>query len=72
MAEIILNERDLDSDYPVYWDYLYVVDGKVIKSDIQGTVADLKRDLRKHRGMKCESFTTCDIEGRRKQLGITE
>lgn len=57
-----LNERILENDYPVYWDYLYVCDGKVIRSDIQGTVLDLKRDRR------CKEVTTCDIEGRRKLL----
>jgi len=53
-----LQERVLDNDYPVYWDYIYVADGKVIRSDIQGTVRDLKRDL------GALTITTCDYFGR--------
>ena len=63
-----LNERVLEDDYPVYWDYLYVCDGKVIKSDIQGTVKDLKKDLRSYYKLEAKEITTCDIEGRRKLL----
>ena len=36
----------LPDDYPVYWDYLYVCDGELIRSDIQGTVKDLRNDLK--------------------------
>lgn len=63
---VVLNETELENDYPVNWDYLYVCDGKVVKSDIQGTVADLKRDLRSHYKLEAKVITTCDIEGRRK------
>ena len=65
IQDMTLDERELDNDYPVYWDYLYVADGRLIISDIQGTVLDLKRDLKK-RGLSCEVITSCDIEGRRK------
>jgi hypothetical protein len=62
-----LNEQLLPDDYPVYGNYLYVVDGKVIMCDlVMGTVADLKRDLRNHYKMKAENVWTCDIDGRRK------
>jgi hypothetical protein len=54
-----LNERELPNDYPVYWDYLYVADGKVVRSDIRGTVAQLKR------AVGAQVITSCDIEGRR-------
>lgn len=57
-----LNERILDDDYPVFWDYLYVCDGKVIRSDIQGNVKDLKRNL------KCIEVKNCDIIGRQNNL----
>jgi hypothetical protein len=40
-----LNEPILADDYPVHYSYLYVADGKLIISDVQGTVRDLKRDL---------------------------
>lgn len=68
---VVLSETELPNDYPVYWDYLYVCDGKVVKSDIQGTIADLKRDLRSHRKLEAKVITTCDIEGRRKLAGIS-
>lgn len=61
------NEKVLEDGYPVYWDYLYVADGKVIRSDVQGTVLDLKRDL-KSLGISCSVITSCDIEGRRTKV----
>ena len=42
---VVDGENVLPDDYPVYWDYLYVADGKVIRSDIRGTVKELKHDL---------------------------
>jgi hypothetical protein len=71
MLGVVLNEKELENDYPVYWDYLYVCDGKVVKSDVQGTVADLKRDLRSHYKLEAKVITNCDIEGRRKLSGIS-
>lgn len=68
---IVLSETELENYYPVYWDYLYVCDGKVVKSDIQGTVADLKRDLRSHYKLEAKVITNCDIEGRRKLAGLS-
>lgn len=57
-----LNEPVLADDYPVYGDYLYVVDGKVYRSDWHGiTVRQLKAR---------EGFTEvrrCDIYGRKRQ-----
>lgn len=50
-------QEALPDNYPVYWDYLYLVDGKVIRSDIQGTVLDFKRDLRKH--FKLDALVVC-------------
>lgn len=35
----------LNDDYPVYYDYMYMADDTPVRSDIQGTVRDLKRDL---------------------------
>lgn len=37
-----LNEQILPDDYPIYMNYLYVCDDKVIRSDISGAVLDLK------------------------------
>ena len=57
-----LNEPLLGNDYPVYADYLYVADGKVIRSHLHGaTVWHLKRDL----GAK--EIRRCDIYGRQQQ-----
>lgn len=64
-----LNEEILPDDYPVYGDYLYVCDGKVVRSDLMhGTVADLKRDLRSHYKLEAKEIRRCDIEGRRQNL----
>lgn len=68
---VVLSETELPNDHPVHWDYLYVCDGKVVKSDIQGTVADLKRDLRSYRKLEAQVITTCDIQGRRKLAGLS-
>ena len=61
------NEQELSNDYPDNWDYLYVADGKIIRSDIQGNIIDLKRDLRSL-GISCQVITNCDLEGRKKDL----
>jgi hypothetical protein len=55
-----LNEPILEDDYPIYADYLYVADGKVIRSDWHGITA---RQLRGHLGAK--EIRRCDIYGRR-------
>jgi len=52
------DEPILGDNYPVYWDYLYVCDGIVIRSDIQGTVKDLKQ----HRNAK--EIRRCNIASR--------
>lgn len=41
-----METKELPDNYPVYLDYVYLCDGKPIRSDIQGTVKDLKKDLR--------------------------
>ncbi len=41
---ILDGENVLPDDFPVYGDYIYVADGRVIRSDLFGTVRDLKRD----------------------------
>lgn len=57
-----LDEPILEDDYPVYADYLYVADGRVIRSDWHDvTVARLKREL----GAK--EIRRFDISGRRAQ-----
>lgn len=53
------SERILENNFPVYWDYLYIVDGKVFRSDIQGTIMTLKRDL-----FKLGKIASIDVEVR--------
>lgn len=60
-----INERILPDDYPVYGDYLYVSDGKVIRSDVFGNIADLKRDLRSFYKLEAKVITNCDIQARK-------
>lgn len=62
MDGILPEEEILPDTYPVHWDFLYIVDdngGKVVRSDVAGTVATLKRDLRS-RGYKAENIYSCD------------
>ena len=58
-----LNEKVLPDDYPVNWDYLYVADGVVIRSDIHGTVKELKHNLISQK-ISANVITTCNISGR--------
>jgi hypothetical protein len=53
-----LDEPVLDDGYKVYGDYLYVADGKVIRSDVFGTVRDLKR------ATGAKEIRRCDMSGR--------
>jgi hypothetical protein len=60
-----LNERVLEDDYPIFGDYLYVVDNDVYRSDWHGiTVAELKKKL------NATTIMNCDIFGRRKMMGL--
>lgn len=46
-SPVEINERSepiLADDYPVYVSYWYVLDNEPKRSDIEGTVRDLKRD----------------------------
>jgi hypothetical protein len=59
-----LREEVLPDNCPVYVDFLYVCDGKVIKSEVTGTVSDLKRDLREIFNLKAKKITNYDFSGR--------
>lgn len=62
MKEPELKEYVLSDDYPVYGDYLYVADGKVIRSDWHGiTVGVFKKKLR------AKEIRNCDIIGRQER-----
>ncbi len=60
-------EYPLEDNYRVYPDYFYVADGKVIRSDITGTVAELRLDLNR-RGWPAQVITNCDIFVRQKLM----
>jgi hypothetical protein len=63
--EYELNERVLPEDYKVHSFHLYVCDGKVIRSTLNGTVADLKKELREFGGFEAKEIKSCDIIGRK-------
>ena len=52
-----IKEEPLPDDYPVYGDYLYVCDGRVIRGDVFGTVATLKHDLRSYHKLEAKVIT---------------
>jgi hypothetical protein len=54
MSKTDLNEPILEDDYKVYGDYFYVADGKVIRSDVFGTVRDLKRNTGANEIRRCD------------------
>lgn len=60
-----LHEPILEDDYPVYYTYLYLADGKVIRSEIEGTVKELKQNT----GAK--EIRRCDFVERLKQDLLT-
>jgi hypothetical protein len=63
------NEKILEDNYPVYFDYLYIADDKIVKSPIQGTIKDLKKILEKDK-ISCKIMSSCDIVGR--QININK
>jgi hypothetical protein len=52
------NESVLPDEYPVFPDYFYLADGKVVQSPIRGDVASLKSVL------KAQEIKRCDAVGR--------
>ncbi len=54
-----LDEPVLADDYPIYADYLYVADGKVVRSDWHGITV---RQLKGREGYA--EVRRCDIDGR--------
>jgi threonyl-tRNA synthetase len=47
------NEPILPDDFPVHWNYLYICDGIVIRSAIEGTVKELKQDQNADEVRRC-------------------
>lgn len=60
-------EDILPDDYPIYGDYLYVADGKVIRSDWHGITA---RELCARLG--ASELRRCNIAARRAALAKAE
>ena len=60
---VSFNENELKDDYPVYYDYLYVCDDRVVRSDVRGTVRDLKADLRSYHKLEAKVITNCELRG---------
>jgi hypothetical protein len=64
-----LSEHELQDDYPVYWDYIYIINGDIIVSEVQGTVRDLKRQyLQDNPDVEEITVTSFDKWGRYVQL----
>lgn len=61
LAKAVLDEPVLDDSYPIYGDYLYVADGRVVRSDWHGITA---RELKARLGVV--ELRRCDIAGRRR------
>lgn len=50
---VVDDEPVLADNFPVYGDYLYVADGRVVRSDVFGTVRDLKRNVKATEIRRC-------------------
>jgi len=61
LTEADLNEPELPDDYPIYGDYLYVADGKVVRSDWHGITA---RQFKARE--KVTTLCRCDMAGRQR------
>ena len=53
------NETIINDGYPVNWNFFYIIDGKVFRSDVKGTIYTLKRDL-----LQQGKITTMNVEAR--------
>jgi hypothetical protein len=60
----IQNEPVLEDNYPVYASYWYVADGKPCRSDIQGTIGQLKRVW------KVSEIRRCNVVARKLPLSF--
>ena len=56
MSKVLKSETVLPDDYPVYLEYVYIADLKIIRSDLQGTVADLKIETGAKEIRRCDLF----------------
>lgn len=58
-----LEEPVLEDDYPVFYGYYYMVDGRIETSDVQGNVKRLKQDIISQ-GRTAVEVRRCDMIGR--------
>ncbi len=67
LTGIVDGEKILEDDYPVYSGYTYVIDdngGQVVISFIQGTIKDLKRDIRNTSNYSVNNIYNCHRKNR--------
>lgn len=64
-------EDRLANDFPIFPGYLYVVDGRVTQSEVQGTVLDLKRQ-EISKGKTAAIVTRCNIKDREIPWSVSE
>ncbi len=63
--EMTLNEPELPDDYPVYGDYMYVADGKLIRSDWHGiNVREFKHKIGAKVVCRCDIIVRARAAGR--------
>ncbi len=61
---VLESEHVLKDDYPVNYDYWYLVDGRCERSDVRGTVRDLRRSLIRQ-DRSADEVRRCDLASRR-------
>ena len=62
LTGILEGECPLEDDYPVFYGHTYVIDhngGLVIISQIQGTIKDLKKDIRDSTNIEFTTIYNC-------------
>ena len=71
-GSIFDSESILDDSYPIYADYLYVADGRVVRSDVQGSVRTLRHVLKATEIRRCNIFARIAEWKRRQALEPVE
>ena len=54
--KLLPEEVVLDDEYPVYFEYVYIVDNVFRRSPIEGNVGDLKKEFNAKEIRRCELF----------------
>jgi hypothetical protein len=55
---ILESETIINDDTPIYQDYIYIADGVIVRNNwiFEGTVKDLKKELKAKEIRRCEIF----------------